>query len=114
MSDVKERTQGAGLGLQLAAELKRENTWIAKMPLNRDTPCTGSVNWRLALRPAAMPATWLPWAQSWAAPLRQLATVSILAAPALVWVFVPFGQRVSELAPAVEKQASRTILPTKN
>src|SRR5215211_470064 len=69
-SDVKAAMQGAGLGAHWPATLKRVNTWMAKIAPFLATPLDGSPALGLVFKPAAMPATCVPWSHRLAAPLR--------------------------------------------
>src|ERR1700752_2463066 len=99
--------QGAGLGEQVPALLKRVKIWTAKIFAFLATPLGGSPPCWLVFRPAAMPATWLPCWQRFVEPLMQ-AAVSALAAPVPVWLEPPPGHRLPcpPPPPAFEKQAS--------
>src|SRR5262245_303796 len=112
---MKLRTQGAGLGEQLAALSKRVKIWTAKILPFLATPFGGSPPCWLVFRPAAMPATCVPWSQIFCEPLMQ-AAVSASAAPTPVWLDPPPGHRVTcpPPPPAFEKQASAATLPLRN
>src|SRR5690349_12189499 len=79
------------------------NTWTATMLADGATPVI------VALRPAAMPATWVPWEQS-------SVNVQGRAAPVPTCWYWLLGQRVVSPPepPASEKQASAATRPPRN